>query len=133
MPRTIVSGDISALRERFGLLLLHSEVATIAVPYFDFGTIARVAPQTTATARRVTLYTGQEDEIPAGMSSLPPHPEMAPALQKLKDAGLRLTRLCLNRRNVGRGGGQRKQELKLRLATATVRRFVACSQLPVTS
>ena len=91
-----VFGDKSALREWFGLLLLHSEVATIAGPYFDFGTIARAALQMTASARGVMLSNGQEDEILAGMSSLPPHPEVAPALQKLKDAGLRLVTLTNN-------------------------------------
>ena len=74
-----VFGDKSALKEWFGFLLLHSKVASIAGPYFDFGTIARAALQMTASARRVGLSTGQEDEILAGMSSLPPHPEVAPA------------------------------------------------------
>lgn len=95
-----VFGDKSALKEWFGLLLLHSEVATIAGPYFDFGTLARAALQMTASARRVGLSTGQEDEILAGMSSLPPHPEVAPALQKLKDAGLRLVTLTNNSASV---------------------------------
>ena len=34
-------GDRAALREWFALLLLHSEVATLAGPYFDFATLAR--------------------------------------------------------------------------------------------
>lgn len=91
-----VFGDKSALKEWFGLLLLHSEVATVAGPYFDFATIARAALQMTASARRVSISGAQEDEILAGMSSLPAHPEVAPALQKLKDAGLRLVTLTNN-------------------------------------
>lgn len=91
-----VFGDKSALKEWFGLLLLHSEVATVAGPYFDFATIARAALQMTASARRVSISGAQEDEILAGMSSLPAHPEVAPALQKLRDAGLRLVTLTNN-------------------------------------
>jgi len=36
-------GDRAALREWFSLLLLHSEVAALAGPYFDFATLARAA------------------------------------------------------------------------------------------
>jgi 2-haloacid dehalogenase len=88
-----IFGDTSALKEWFGLLLLHSEVATIAGPYFDFGTIAKAALQMTASARRVSLSSAQEDEILGGMSSLPPHPEVPAALQMLKEFGLRLVTL----------------------------------------
>jgi 2-haloacid dehalogenase len=95
-----VFGDKAALKEWFGLLLLHSEAATIAGPYFDFGTIARAALQMTASVRSVELSKGKEDEILARMSSLPPHPEVAPALQALKDAGLRLVTLTNNSASV---------------------------------
>lgn len=88
--------DKAALKEWFGLLLLHSEVATIAGPYFDFGTIARAALQMTASARQVSISSVQEDEILGGMSSLPPHREVPQALQLLKDAGLRLVTLTNN-------------------------------------
>ncbi len=35
-----IFGDKNSLREWFSLLLLHSEAATLAGPYFDFGTLA---------------------------------------------------------------------------------------------
>jgi 2-haloacid dehalogenase len=44
-------GDRAALREWFSLLLQHSEVATLADPYFDFATLARAALQMTASSR----------------------------------------------------------------------------------
>ena len=42
-------GDKAALREWFSLLLLHSEVATLAGPYFDFAIIARAALKMTSS------------------------------------------------------------------------------------
>lgn len=91
-----VFGEKAALKEWFGLLLLHSEVATIAGPYFDFATIARAALQMTAAVRQIPITRAQEDEILTGMSSLPPHPEVPAALQMLKDEGLRLVTLTNN-------------------------------------
>ena len=86
-------GDKSALREWFSLLLLHSEVATLAGPYFDFATIARAALQMTASARRVALSIQIEDRVLGSMASLPPHPEVPDALKSLRNAGLRLVTL----------------------------------------
>ena len=91
-----VFGDRNAIREWFSLLLLHSEVATLAGPYFDFVTIARAALQMTAAARAVPLRTAEEDQILDGMSNLPPHPEVAEALALLGGAGYRLVTLTNN-------------------------------------
>jgi 2-haloacid dehalogenase len=88
-----VLGEKCALKEWFSLLLLHSEVATIAGPYFDFATIARAALQMTAAVRNVKLTTPQENRILEAMSSLPAHPEVAGALQSLQSAGLQLVAL----------------------------------------
>jgi len=88
-----VFGAKEILREWFSLLLLHSEVATLAGPYFDFGTLARAALQMTASARGVSLPKESEDRILAEMASLPAHPEVPQALQILRDAGLRLVTL----------------------------------------
>ena len=82
-----------ALREWFSLLLLHSEVATLAGPYFDFATIARAALQMTASARGVALSVQIQDRVLGAMESLPPHPEVPDALKLLRDASLRLVTL----------------------------------------
>ena len=86
-------GDKASLKEWFALLLLHSEVATLAGPYFHFATLARAALQMTASARSLHLSAGDEDQVLAAMSSLPPHPEVPEALSLLKRAGLRLVTL----------------------------------------
>jgi len=85
--------DKTALGEWFALLLLHSEVATLAGPYFDFATIARAALQMTASARGFDLSESAADRILRAMASMPPHPEVPDALQTLLDAGLRLVTL----------------------------------------
>ena len=45
-----IFGEPKALREWFSLLLLHSEAATLAGPYFDFAVLARAALEMTAAA-----------------------------------------------------------------------------------
>ena len=88
-----VFGDRSALKEWFSMLLLHSEVATLAGPYFDFGTLALAALDMTAAARQVNLAHEDKQTVMQGMLSLPPHTDVAGALRKLRDAGFRLVTL----------------------------------------
>jgi 2-haloacid dehalogenase len=95
-----VFGDRAALREWFSLLLLHSEVATLAGPYFDFATLGRAALQMTASARRAALSQEAADHILQAMASLPPHPEVPDALHKLQNAGLRLVTLTNSSQSV---------------------------------
>ncbi len=88
-----VFGEKSALREWFSQLLLYSEVATIAGPYFDFSTIAGAALDMTAASREVKLSSNDKEQILKAMLSLPPHPDVHDALAPLRDAGLRLVTL----------------------------------------
>ena len=73
-------GESSALKEWFSTLLLHSEVATLAGPYFDFGTLALAALDMLAAGRRVTLSADNKQQVLQGMLSLPPHKEVSAAL-----------------------------------------------------
>jgi 2-haloacid dehalogenase len=86
-------GESSALKEWFSRLLLHSEAATLAGPYFDFGTSALAALDMLAAGRRVTLSADDKQQVLQGMLSLPPHKEVSGALRKLRDAGFRLVTL----------------------------------------
>ena len=88
-----VFGDKRVLREWFSQLLLYSEVATIAGPYFDFATIGSAALDMTAAARKVRLSSNDKEQILKGMLSLPPHPDVPDALKRLQAAGLRLVTL----------------------------------------
>lgn len=91
-----VFGEARALREWFSILLLHSEVVTIAGPYTEFGHIGRAALDMLATARGIALTPLERDEIVGGMQSLPAHADVRESLQRLRDAGLRLATLTNN-------------------------------------
>lgn len=84
-------GNAAVAQEWFSNVVLYSQVAAIAGPYVDFGTIARAALDMTAEARRVTLTPANRDGILRGLVSLPAHPEVADGLQRLRDAGVTLT------------------------------------------
>lgn len=86
-------GDARALREWFSTLLLYSEVATLAGPYADFGTIAAAALDMTAEARRVTLTADGRAQILTGMLALPAHADVRAGLGHLRSAGFRMVTL----------------------------------------
>lgn len=86
-------GDGRVLKEWFSTLLLHSEVATLAGPYFDFGTLALATLEMIAAAKRVSLSANDKQNVIQGMLSLPPHEEVAGALRKLRVSGFRLVTL----------------------------------------
>jgi 2-haloacid dehalogenase len=88
-----VFGDASVTQEWFSNVVLYSQVATIAGPYVDFGTIARGALDMTAVAHGVTLAPTDRDGILRGLVSLPAHPDVSDGLQRLRAAGFRLVTL----------------------------------------
>jgi 2-haloacid dehalogenase len=88
-----VFGDKRVLCEWFSQLLLYSEVATIAGPYFDFSTIAGAALEMTAASHELTLSSTEKEQISKGILSLPPHKDVHDALKLLRDAGLQLVTL----------------------------------------
>lgn len=86
-------GDGQVLREWFSTLLLYSNVATLAGPYSDFGTIAGAVLSMVAESRGVRLSSEDRDRILAGTRSLPAHPDVRPALERLATNGFRLVTL----------------------------------------
>jgi 2-haloacid dehalogenase len=86
-------GDAAARREWFSQLLQSALVATVTDAYSDFGTIGSSALQMTAARRGVDLSDEDRQRILGGMRELPPHPEVAESLSRLRDAGLRLATL----------------------------------------
>ncbi len=86
-------GDKNALKEWFSLLLLHSEAATLAGPYFDFGTLAGAALDMLGAARSHPVAEAEKKRILEAILHLPPHPEVKHALGILKSAGLRMVTL----------------------------------------
>ena len=88
-----VFADGAVLKEWFAKTLLYSQTATLAGPYADFTAIARHALEMTAHTHAVQLSEENTGSILAAMRSLPPHPDVAGALQRLHQNGFRLMAL----------------------------------------
>jgi 2-haloacid dehalogenase len=97
-----VFGDASVRRDWFLQLLQSAFVATVTGVYSDFGTIGGAALEMIAERRGVELTDGKRDRILGGMAELPPHPEVAESLGRLREAGIRLATLTNSAPRVAR-------------------------------
>jgi 2-haloacid dehalogenase len=93
-------GDGRVLDEWFSTVLLYSEVATLAGPYSDFGSIGRAALDMVVASRGVTLSAEDRNRILQSMRTLPAHPDVREGLEIMRDAGLRLVTLTNNAEEV---------------------------------
>jgi 2-haloacid dehalogenase len=88
-----IFGDAGVRRAWFGQLLQSALVATVTDTYSDFGKVGGAALEMTAERQGVTLSDEDKQHILGGMRELPPHPEVAESLSRLREAGLRLATL----------------------------------------
>jgi 2-haloacid dehalogenase len=88
-----VFGDGEVLREWFGQMLQSALLSAVAGPYSDFGKVERAALAMVAARHDVELTDAEARAVLAGMRTLPPHPDVVPALRRLKDEGFRLAAL----------------------------------------
>ena len=88
-----VFGDARATQDWFTTVLLYSEVATLAGPYCDFGSIAGAALDMLASARGTSLAPDARTRILRGLLNLPPHTDVLEGLMVMRDAGLHLVTL----------------------------------------
>ncbi len=95
-----VFGDVGVRRTWFLQLLQSALVATVTGVYWDFGTVGAAALEMIAEREGVDLPEEDEQEILGGMRELPPHPEVAKSLEKLREAGLRMATLTNSTREV---------------------------------
>src|ERR671910_2319523 len=86
-------GDAGVRRVWFLQLLQSALVATVTGAYSDFGQVGEAALEMVAERQGVQLTDEDRDLILGGMLELPPHPEVAESLERLRDAGLRLATL----------------------------------------
>ncbi|HZF57615.1 MAG TPA: haloacid dehalogenase type II, partial [Rubrobacter sp.] len=86
-------GDGSVRRLWFNQMLQSALVATVTDAYTTFGEAAAAALQMTAERQGVEVSDADEREILGGLRELPPHPEVAEGLDRLRDAGFRLATL----------------------------------------
>jgi 2-haloacid dehalogenase len=92
-PFERVFGDPGVRRLWFAQLLQSAFVSIVTDRYADFGTLGRGALEMIAARQDVTLSDADRDEILGTMRRLPAHPEVAGALDRLRDAGFRLASL----------------------------------------
>ncbi len=86
-------GDASLRAQWFAQMLQVAFVGAITDRYVDFTTAQRAALDMVAQRRGVTLSAGAADRVAASMRTLPPHPEVADALARLRAGGHQLAAL----------------------------------------
>jgi 2-haloacid dehalogenase len=83
-------GDAGGRRAWFLQHLQSGLVATVTGAYSDFGQVGGAALEMVAERQSVRLTDEDRELILGGSSRMPPHPEVAESLERLRDAGLRL-------------------------------------------
>jgi 2-haloacid dehalogenase len=88
-----VFGDAQVRVEWFQTMLQSAFLTTITGPYKPFGEHFRAALAITALRRDLRVSPEDERAILAGVRTLPAHPDVRPALERLRSAGFRLAAL----------------------------------------
>lgn len=88
-----VFGAASVRQAWFSQMIQSALVSLVTDAYADFGAIGRAALDMTAARQGVTLTDDDRQQLLGGIRSLPPHPEVAASLARLRNAGLRLAAL----------------------------------------
>jgi 2-haloacid dehalogenase len=88
-----VFGDRNTLREWFAQLVLYSQTMTLSGLYTPFGELGVGVLRMVADIHQVSIADQDIAELKERMSKMPAHPDVKPALTKLRDAGFRLVTL----------------------------------------
>ncbi|MGD2141820.1 MAG: haloacid dehalogenase type II [Burkholderiales bacterium] len=88
-----VFGDADILAEWFGQVLRTAMLTVITGQYSDFAAVGRSALDMTAQRHGISVSDDDRVQIVGGMKSLPPHPDVLPAFEKLQAAGYRMASL----------------------------------------
>jgi 2-haloacid dehalogenase len=97
-----IFGDAGMRMAWFNQMIQSALVSTVTGAYSQFGAIGMAALEMTAERAGVELADGDREAIAAQMRQLPAHPEVADALRRLRDAGLRLAALTNSTEQVAR-------------------------------
>jgi 2-haloacid dehalogenase len=97
-----IFGDASVRVTWFNQMIQSALVATVTGVYHQFGAHAMAALEMTAEQAGVELADDDKEAVAAQMRQLPAHPEVADALRRLRDAGLRLASLTNSTEEVAR-------------------------------
>lgn len=96
-----IFGRKEAMREWFAQQVLYSQALTLSDCYASFNELAVGTLRMLGKIYGVRISQEDIDEVRAGMSQLPAHPEVAEALASLKNAGFRLATLTNSPPNPG--------------------------------
>jgi 2-haloacid dehalogenase len=91
-----IFGDKSAMRLWFANFILYSAALTVAGCYVPFTDIGSAVMKMLADTRGIKIEDSDRQELTDKFSTMPPHPDVPPALRKLRDAGYRLFTLTDN-------------------------------------
>jgi 2-haloacid dehalogenase len=97
-----IFGDAGVRVTWFAQMIQSALVATVTGAYSQFGAHAMAALKMTAQQAGVELAGEDEEAVAAQLRELPAHPEVAEALRRLADAGLRLAALTNSTEQVAR-------------------------------
>lgn len=98
-----VFGDRSAREEWFKQVLQLFLAATVIGQYQSFDKLAEAALKMIGAQRGTNISPADRQAISAKMSQLSAHPDVRPALVRLKDAGFRIVTLTNSSEKVARG------------------------------
>lgn len=89
--RLFGSGEV--LHQWFGQVLQSALLTVVTGQYSDFGKVGRAALDMVGARHGVKIGDAERTAIVGGMRTLPPHPDVKPAFEKLKAAGFRMATL----------------------------------------
>jgi 2-haloacid dehalogenase len=91
-----IFGDGGAMRLWFANLIMYSAALTVAGCYVPFTDIGSAVMKMLADTRGLRIGNADKQELIERFSTMPPHPEVPTALQKLREAEFRLFTLTDN-------------------------------------
>jgi 2-haloacid dehalogenase len=121
-----IFGDAGVRVAWFEQMIQSALVVTVTGVYHQFGSLAMAALEMTAERVGVELADDDKEAVAAQIRQLPAHPEVAGALRRLRDAGLRLASLTNSTEQVARAQLEHAGLLdtfELVLSADTVRRL----------
>ncbi|MEM6356006.1 MAG: haloacid dehalogenase type II [Pseudomonadota bacterium] len=86
-------GDVSVMRQWFAELIVYAEAVALSEIYVPFGALAKGCLRMVGDIRGVEITEEDAAELGRLIGSMPPHPDVAPALDRLASAGFRMVTL----------------------------------------
>jgi 2-haloacid dehalogenase len=91
-----IFGDRNAMRLWFADLILYSEALTLANAYVPFTEIGGAVMEMLARTRGIAVSASDKAVLTDAFATMPPHPDVPLALERLRGAGFRLFTLTDN-------------------------------------